>query len=99
MIDVNLLPSVPLPEWRTLPKEPGIYLVLADNGDVMYVGKAQDLSTRWKSHHRTPDLKNAEYRGVWLAAAATTKTSAQSTQAEIERLLRKHGVEHFGYMT
>jgi len=33
------------------------------------------------------------------AYAATTKTSAQSTQAEIERLLRKHGVEHFRYMT
>jgi len=68
MIDVNSLPSVPLPEWRTLPKEPGIYLVLADNGDVMYVCKAQDLSARWKSHHRTPDLKNVEHRVAWLAA-------------------------------
>jgi len=33
------------------------------------------------------------------AYVAITKTSVQSTQTETERLLCKHSVEHFSYMT
>ncbi len=37
---------------RDLPVDPGVYLFHAENGDVLYVGKAQNLRSRVRSYFR-----------------------------------------------
>lgn len=41
---------------RTLPGKPGVYRMLADNGDVLYVGKAGSLKRRVASYFSRPRL-------------------------------------------
>src|SRR5690606_15385853 len=41
---------------RTLPLKPGVYRMLADNGDVLYVGKAGALKRRVGSYFSRPRL-------------------------------------------
>jgi len=41
-----------------LPNESGVYLVLADDDEVLYVGRAQHLKERWKNHHLVPALRS-----------------------------------------
>lgn len=55
-LSLAALPSVPLSSYRLLPACQGIYFV-ASNGDVLYIGKAKSLFTRWQSHHRLTDLE------------------------------------------
>lgn len=43
---------MPAEKWRRLPRKPGIYRMLRDNGDVLYVGKATSLRQRVTSYFR-----------------------------------------------
>lgn len=40
-----------------LPPESGIYLVIQEAHGVIYVGRAQNLHTRWRHHHLLPELR------------------------------------------
>lgn len=45
--------SIPLSEKGKLPETPGVYFVMIDDV-VLYIGKAINLRSRWKSHHIYP---------------------------------------------
>jgi len=69
--------NVSLSERHHLPGKPGIYIV-ADNKDfVWYVGKANNLQSRWlgRSHHRYPQLirsnKKLQHKIYWKAFPST----------------------------
>jgi hypothetical protein len=48
----NSIPSLHLTERAKLPPKPGIYFVYTPDHKILYVGKADNLRTRWNSHHR-----------------------------------------------
>ena len=45
-------PGALMERVRDLPVDPGVYLFHAENGDVLYVGKAQNLRSRVRSYFR-----------------------------------------------
>jgi len=48
----NSIPSLHITERAKLPPKPGIYFVYTPDHKILYVGKANNLRTRWNSHHR-----------------------------------------------
>jgi|GEM_PF-3598531 len=48
----NSIPSLHITERAKLPPKPGIYLVYTPDHKILYIGKADNLRTRWNSHHR-----------------------------------------------
>ena len=48
----NSIPSLHITERAKLPPKPGIYFVYTPDHKILYVGKADNLRTRWNSHHR-----------------------------------------------
>ena len=48
----NSIPSLHITERAKLPSLPGIYFVYTPDHKILYVGKADNLRTRWNSHHR-----------------------------------------------
>jgi hypothetical protein len=53
----DVLPCLPLDERSSLPKAPGIYLVVKNDGEVLYVGATSNLNRRWIRHHRLQDFQ------------------------------------------
>ena len=76
------LPSLPLAQRAALPDAPAIYFALAEDGAVLYIGKAKRLVARWKStqHHRYADI--SAFSGVRLAWLVVND---ESLLDEIER--------------
>ena len=48
----NSIPSIHITERAKLPPKSGIYFVYTPDHKILYVGKADNLRTRWNSHHR-----------------------------------------------
>ena len=48
----NSIPSLHITERALLPAKPGIYFVYTPDHKILYVGKADNIRTRWNSHHR-----------------------------------------------
>lgn len=48
----NSIPSLHITERAKLPVLPGIYFVYTPDHKILYVGKADNLRTRWNSHHQ-----------------------------------------------
>ena len=46
------IPSLHLTERSKLPTQPGIYFVYTPDHKLLYIGKADNLRTRWNSHHK-----------------------------------------------
>lgn len=66
------LPSLPLAQRAALPDAPAIYFALAEDGAVLYIGKARRLVARWKStmHHRYTELAALpSVRLAWLVVS------------------------------
>ena len=57
-IDPLALPSVPFLSRHLLPEVTGIYFLLSQIGEVLYIGQAQNICDRWKGHHRTPNVNS-----------------------------------------
>jgi excinuclease ABC subunit C len=67
----------------TLGHGPGVYRMINDDGDVLYVGKAKDLKKRVISYTRPKTLANRQLRMV----AETRDMQFVNTRTEIEALL------------
>lgn len=66
-IELHSLTSLPLTNWRDLPRAGGVYFVLALPDTVLYIGRTIDLRTRLKSHNLK--LEFARFANVHVAWA------------------------------
>ena len=55
-IDPMTLPSVALCDRKSLPAASGIYFAIA-NGKVQYIGRSQNINSRWNAHHRQTQVE------------------------------------------
>ncbi len=69
-INLDSLPSVSLNELNNLPSISGIYVAFDCNNRFLYIGKANNIFERWKSHHRKEQLSEINQgdavRIAWL---------------------------------
>lgn len=79
------LPSTPLIECQNLPKISGIYFVL-ESEEILYIGKSQNLRTRWTGHHRWNQLNNREVENISIA---WLKVNTLELLPEMERIFIK----------
>jgi hypothetical protein len=49
---LSSIPSLHITERAKLPTRPGIYFVYTPDHKLLYIGKADNLRTRWNSHHK-----------------------------------------------
>jgi hypothetical protein len=49
---LSSIPSLHITERSKLPTRPGIYFVYTPSHKLLYIGKADNLRTRWNSHHK-----------------------------------------------
>ena len=49
---LSSIPSLHITERAKLPTHPGIYFVYTPDHTLLYIGKADNLRTRWNSHHK-----------------------------------------------
>jgi GIY-YIG catalytic domain len=49
---LSSIPSLHITERAKLPTRPGIYFVYTPDHTLLYIGKADNLRTRWNSHHK-----------------------------------------------
>ena len=59
-LDPLQLPSVSLADRKQLPTCSAIYFAIDASNRILYVGKAQNLAARWKSHHRPYKLEEID---------------------------------------
>lgn len=84
--DINPLelPSLPLNCRNKLPSLAAIYIVLSENDDILYVGKAINLANRWMQHHRFKQFGSYQsVRIAWL------ECSDETLLDQVERMLIK----------
>ncbi|MDF1794718.1 MAG: excinuclease ABC subunit UvrC [Thalassobaculaceae bacterium] len=68
---------------RTLPNAPGVYRMLDENGDVLYVGKARSLKRRVVNYTHAAKLEHRIFRMV----SETASMEIVRTHTEVEALL------------
>jgi excinuclease ABC subunit C len=68
---------------RTMPAGPGVYRMLDDDGDVLYVGKARSLKKRVTNYTHPAKLPHRIFRMV----SETTRMEVVTTHTEVEALL------------
>ena len=83
---------------KQLPNRPGVYRMIGDDGDVLYVGKARSLKKRVTNYTRLQGLSNRIIRMIQLTVAmefVTTRTETEALLLEanlIKRLRPKFNV-------
>ena len=70
-------------QLRTMPSSPGVYRMLSERGDVLYVGKAKNLKKRVVAYTRFETLPTRLQRMV----AQTISMEIVTTHTEVEALL------------
>jgi hypothetical protein len=68
-LDPLQLPSVSLTQRNHLPACSAIYFALDSSNRVLYVGKAKNLASRWKNHHRLHKLKEINQNPLYVLLA------------------------------
>jgi len=67
--------------WKRLPARPGVYRMLAADGEVLYVGKAKSLKNRVAMYAQGRGHTNAIYRMIHQTAALEVVVTATETEA------------------
>ena len=67
----------------TMPSAPGVYRMLAENGEVLYVGKAKNLKNRVRNYAQPAGLNTRTLRMI----AETRSMEVVTTHTEVEALL------------
>ncbi len=81
--DIERGVSVIRNQVRTLPNAPGVYRMLDENGDVLYVGKARSLKKRVANYTHAAKLEHRIFRMV----SETASMEIVRTHTEVEALL------------
>ena len=81
--DIERGVSVIRTQVRTLPNAPGVYRMLDENGDVLYVGKARSLKKRVVNYTHAAKLEHRIFRMV----SETASMEIVRTHTEVEALL------------
>ncbi len=81
--DIERGVSVIREQLRTMPAGPGVYRMLDDDGDVLYVGKARSLKRRVVNYTQPAKLPHRIFRMV----SETTRMEVVTTHTEVEALL------------
>ncbi|SKB14774.1 hypothetical protein PL11201_680050 [Planktothrix sp. PCC 11201] len=63
-MEITNLPQVSIKDRHFLPRTSGIYFVVNELGEVLYIGKTKNLRQRWQNHH----LINYNWRIVYFEA-------------------------------
>lgn len=67
-ITLSKLPSIQFTDRKSLlPDSPGVYFVLGATGEVLYVGRARRMRTRWRGHHAGERMVSQAGTIAWLA--------------------------------
>lgn len=84
-VDPLSLPSVGFAERQSLPECSGIYFVIDGDREVVYIGKAKNIFSRWISHHRANQVKAciAEARIAWLLVPCNELAEAELKLIEV----------------
>lgn len=77
------LPFVPFEERQKLPKQPGIYYVVDSDDVIVYIGKTNNLRTRWAYHHRAFQVSKGVYRIFWQLVALEKLSKAERAAVRI----------------
>jgi excinuclease ABC subunit C len=67
--------------WQTLPMGPGVYRMIAEDGEVLYVGKAMSLKKRVASYTRLAGHSNRIAQMIAATAAMVFVPTATETEA------------------
>ena len=67
--------------WKTLPNSPGVYRMMGEGGDVLYVGKAKSLKKRVASYTRGFGHSNRIARMIAETEGMEFVTTATETEA------------------
>ena len=81
--DIERGVSVIRNQVKTLPNAPGVYRMLDENGDVLYVGKARSLKKRVVNYTHAAKLEHRIFRMV----SETASMEIVRTHTEVEALL------------
>jgi hypothetical protein len=84
-LDVLALEYLPLEEKHRLPDHPCVYFALSISDEVLYIGKAKSLRSRWQGHHRFEQLKR--FKSVRIAWANVEEKDLDSFEGYCIRLL------------
>jgi len=87
-IDPASLPYVAMSELRYLPESNGVYFVIEEGGQVVYIGQSVNIRQRWRNHHVQPDLCDlADLEAARRIRVAWFLTPNADETGEIETLL------------
>src|SRR4051794_23714059 len=81
------LPSLPLAQRSELPSAPGVYFVLGEDNEVLYIGQSISLLRRWAvfTHGKLSELKKlGNVRLAWIEMEAT------EALGDVESVLIRH---------
>ncbi|MGD9816629.1 MAG: excinuclease ABC subunit UvrC [Hyphomonadaceae bacterium] len=67
--------------WKRLPAKPGVYRMIAADGEVLYVGKAKSLKNRVAMYAQGRGHTNAIYRMIHQTASLEVIVTATETEA------------------
>ncbi|EDP64693.1 Nuclease subunit of the excinuclease complex [alpha proteobacterium BAL199] len=81
--DIERGVSVIREHLRTMPSAPGVYRMLDEDGDVLYVGKARSLKKRVINYTHPAKLPNRIFRMI----SETARMEVVTTHTEVEALL------------
>lgn len=84
------LPFATIDLLREIPKKQGIYFVISETEEILYVGKSTNLQQRLRGHHRLAQFKKL---GTVKIAWVLLEDSSLLNRAE-ELLIRRYSPKH-----
>jgi hypothetical protein len=93
LIEIHALPSVSMAELASLPPCGGIYVIVNEAHEVLYIGQSANIAARWRSHHvhrAVCDPDNAEESGRFRVYWLEMPDEAERLAVEVD-LIRRFG--------